>query len=111
MIQIHVDSAKLPSADALKSLLFQGTFAVASDDASIRFVRRQAFPNLLAPIGSMGMAVVLPALQKARGPAGGAPGGPLSVPLPGGPAGAANPAPVTSPPGGVTSPRDAQGGR
>jgi hypothetical protein len=86
-IQILVDPAKMPAASALKPYLFPGSFAVVSDDQTVQFVNRQAFPNLKA--NSILVALLMPAVQAARdaarraqaAPAGGAaPGGPAAPP-------------------------------
>lgn len=68
--QVHIDPAKLPSADALKALLFPGTFSVSRTAEEVRFVRRVAFPNLVAPMSGLAMAVVRPMIVKAREAAG-----------------------------------------
>jgi len=64
-IEIEVDAAKLPPADDLRAFLFPATFAVVSNDQGVEFVSRVAFPNLVAPASSMGMAYMMPLLQKA----------------------------------------------
>lgn len=66
LIQIQVDPAKLPKADALRALLFPGTFAVAEDDQEVRFVTRQAFPNVMVPLSGMTLSITLPALMNAQ---------------------------------------------
>ncbi|MGC8639844.1 MAG: hypothetical protein ACP5XB_08225 [Isosphaeraceae bacterium] len=68
MIELKVDPSKLPKAEALKALMFPGTLAVAVDGQSIRFVTRDSFPNFVAGLGggSVGTALLLPAIQVAR---------------------------------------------
>ncbi|AGA25752.1 hypothetical protein [Singulisphaera acidiphila] len=46
---LRIDPAKLPSEAALKALMFPATVAVAVDDQEVRFISRQAFPNLISP--------------------------------------------------------------
>ncbi|MDR3637924.1 MAG: hypothetical protein P4L84_29230, partial [Isosphaeraceae bacterium] len=68
-IVLKVDPAKLPSADALKALLFPGYAALSVNDQEIRYVTREAFPNISfgGGTGSPGASMILgPALQKAR---------------------------------------------
>ena len=67
MIQLKVDPAKLPKAEELKALMFPGTLAVVVDDTSIRLVSRGSFPNNRgrAGHGSIGTALLLPAIQAA----------------------------------------------
>ena len=81
-ITLEVDPAKMPSADALKTLLFPGSSTVTADDQSIQFIRRGAFPDigLTAPAVLMGLA--MPAIQAAREAARKA-GAPSTVPVPG----------------------------
>ena len=67
MVELKVDSDKLPKADDLRARYFLSTFAVTVNDQDIRLVTRQAFLShydLIAVGGSM--AVVLPAVQAAR---------------------------------------------
>jgi hypothetical protein len=67
MIQISIDPAKMPAASALKPYLFPASFAVVSDDQVVQFVNRQAFPNVANwKSYSIPVALLLPALQKAR---------------------------------------------
>jgi hypothetical protein len=47
LVQIRVDPAKIPSADALKPYLFPGLFAIVSDDQSVQIVTRKAFSSLV----------------------------------------------------------------
>jgi hypothetical protein len=94
-IQIQIDPAKMPAASALKPYLFPGSFAVISDDQSVQFVNREAFPNVAnMRTNSILVALFLPAVQAARNAArraqGGAAGGAA-------PAGAAAPAPAPAP--------------
>jgi hypothetical protein len=112
MIQLKVDPATLPKAEELKALMFPGTWAVAVDDQSIRFVSREAFPNLVttATMGGLSGAVLAPALAQARaraaanGPAG-QPGQGTTAPAPGGQPGAGAPPAAGSPPGPAADPR------
>ncbi len=68
MIELKVDAAKLPKAEELKALMFPGTMALVVDDASIRLVSREAFPNIVSGMnsGAVGGALLAPALQAAR---------------------------------------------
>ncbi len=47
MVQLRVDAAKLPKAEELKALMFPETLAVVVDDASIRLVSRESFPDVV----------------------------------------------------------------
>lgn len=63
--QLHVASSKLPSADALKALMFPGTLAVTVTDDEIRLVVRDAFPDLVLPLSGMGGAIAGSLVQRA----------------------------------------------
>jgi hypothetical protein len=98
MIQFKIDADKLPKAEDLKSYLFPGTLSVTVSDQDIRFVSREAFPNLASPVGVVSMAGLMPALKSITAglaqpqqapteagasnqpPAAGAPGGPAGGP-------------------------------
>jgi hypothetical protein len=64
MIELKVDSDKLPKAEDIRSRLFLTTYSVAVSDQDIRLIRREAFPSL-TDMG-IGVALVLPAVQAAR---------------------------------------------
>jgi hypothetical protein len=68
MIQLRVDAAKLPKAEELKALMFPGTLAVVVDDTLIRLVSRESFPNVISELGmgTIGGALLAPAVQAAR---------------------------------------------
>ena len=64
---LQVDPAKLPSADAIKALLFPSLFTVESTPEEIRFTSRDAFPSFADPASAGIMtALLLPAVQAAR---------------------------------------------
>src|SRR5206468_555463 len=86
LIQVRVDPAKMPRADALRPFLFPGSFAIVADDPSVRIVTRKAFPNVVGLSSSMAVSAALPAITRARQAASGVP-----------PAGGAAPAPAPAP--------------
>ncbi|MHC5542073.1 hypothetical protein ACYOEI_27955, partial [Singulisphaera rosea] len=91
VVEFNIDPDKLPSAESIKELLFQSTFAIASDDQGIRIVMREAFPSLFSPKILNALASNLlpksllegepdPKAGDAAKPAAGAPGTPKGVP-------------------------------
>ena len=109
MVELKVNSDKLPKAEDLRSRYFLSTVAIAVNDQDIRFITREAFvsPTDMV-VGGVGVGLLLPAVQAAReaarkaqaaneqaaaaqapaaGPAAGGPGGGR----PGGPGGGAMP--------------------
>ncbi len=114
MIQLKVDPARLPKAEELKALMFPSTLAIVVDDASIRVVSRESFPNVFTSMG-MGAAsgaAVGQAMQAARAAAGMAPP-PIAPPATAAPASppAANQTPAAGGGGRLGSPRGGRGGR
>jgi hypothetical protein len=83
-IQISIDPSKMPAAGALKPYLFPGSFAVVSDDQTVQFVNREAFPNVRT--NSILVALLMPAVQAARDAARRAQAAAPGVAAPGGPA-------------------------
>jgi hypothetical protein len=67
MVELKVDSEKLPKAEDLRSRYFLSTLAITVNDQDIRVVTRQAFLSP-ADIGAIGGFVggLLPAIQAAR---------------------------------------------
>jgi hypothetical protein len=109
MIQFKIDADKLPKAEDLKSYLFAETLSVTASDQDIRFVSREAFPNLASPAGLVSMAVLMPALksimagqaQPQQAPTqAGASNQPPAAGVPGGPAGGQPQAPAGEQPTG-----------
>jgi hypothetical protein len=64
-IVLQVDPAKLPSADALKALMFPSTVAAAVDDQGLRVIRRGAFPDVSEGRSKALSAILMPAIQQA----------------------------------------------
>ena len=46
MLSLKVDPGKLPKAEDLKAHMFPSTVAVAVDDQAVRFITREAFPDI-----------------------------------------------------------------
>ena len=68
-IVLRVDPSKMPTADALKPFLFPGYAALTVNDQEIRFVTREAFPNIASGGGASSpgaSALMGPAMQKVR---------------------------------------------
>jgi hypothetical protein len=123
MVELKVDSDKLPKADDLRSRYFLSTVAITVNDQDIRLVTRQAFMTHYDMIAVGGfMAGVLPAVQAARaaarraqaaneqaagGPAAGAAAGASGGMTPGRPPGPGGPGMPGVPPRG----RGGAGGR
>src|SRR5262249_55966516 len=75
MVELKVDSDKLPKADDLRSRYFLSTFALTVNDQDVRIVTREAFMShydMMALGGTVG--VLLPAIQAAPAAARRAPG-------------------------------------
>ena len=86
---LQVDSAKLPSADAIKSLLFPSVFAVEVDGEEIKISSRDAFPPFVDP-SRLSLSAMISSLRGGGfPPAGGAPPTPGVAP-PGSPPAASN---------------------
>jgi hypothetical protein len=67
MVELKVDSDKLPKADDLRSRYFLSTLAVTVNDQDIRIVTREAFLSQYDLVGLGGFtALLLPAVQAAR---------------------------------------------
>ncbi len=82
---LRIDAAKLPSADAIKSLLFPSLFTVETTSDELRIASRDAFPTIGDPSTmAVQMALILPAIQAARDAARRAQQ-PGAAPPPGGP--------------------------
>ena len=101
---IQVDAAKLPSAAAIKALLFPSFLAVESTNEELRIVSRDAFPSIADPAKvAIGLSLAMPAVQAARNAARGQAGPPGQNPPP-----VLNPPPgAIPPPGGATPPEGA----
>jgi len=96
----QVDAAQLPSADAIRALLFPSVVAVEVDDAGARIVARLAFPPLPDPSQVGGFGQMITTVAKMAGlDLGGFPIPPgLAAPPPAGPGGpAAVPGPAPGP--------------
>jgi hypothetical protein len=100
-IVIKYDSSKLPSTSAVKSLLFPGTATVSVDDEGVKFITREAFPNV-AGIVSGGSAESMSLQQLMKWATGQPPGLPAAgaVPPGAGPGAPGAPAAPGGPPGG-----------
>jgi hypothetical protein len=53
-IVIKVDSSKLPTTSTVKALLFPGTATISVDDEGIKFITREAFPNVAGLVAGAG---------------------------------------------------------
>jgi len=82
-IVLQVDPAKLPSADAIKKLLFPSILAAEVNDDGLRIITRSAFPAL----GDPGKANGLMQMYKAAAARARLDGGAMPAPPPTGPAG------------------------
>ncbi len=88
IVPIRIDPAKIPSADAIRPLLFPGASAVVVDETSIRFIGRYAFPDISSLVEGAVAARTVPAmLQNGNLPGMPAPGSAPGGPTPGGPRG------------------------
>ena len=80
-VTIRIAPAQIPSADAIRPLLFPAASALAVDDQSIRFVSRYAFPDIAGMLTGVAASRGLPALMSGQGlPPGMVPPGPNSGP-------------------------------
>jgi hypothetical protein len=87
---LKIDAAKLPSAEAIKALLFPSVLAVEAENDEIRIVSRVAFPSIPDPsklsaiagltaswMGMKGAAPLPSMMPGMAGPKGGAASGPV----------------------------------
>jgi len=67
MLSLKVDPGKLPKAEDLKAHMFPSTVAVAVDDQAVRFITREAFPDIanLAGGGAASGALIGPMMGTA----------------------------------------------
>ncbi len=72
MIIFQIDSDKLPNSADLKALVFPSTYSISVTDNDVRFVSREAFPDVSVPIGLVPLAFVMPAVQAELAKLGGA---------------------------------------
>jgi len=103
-LKFNIEPDKMPKADELRAKMFPGTVAVTSDDQEIKIVTRDSFPDVLSATasGSVGTAMLLPAVQAARNAARRAAAG--ALPPGGGAGGAAAPPATGTPPAAPGSP-------
>jgi hypothetical protein len=115
-ITFQVDADKLPKASDLKPLVFPSSYSISVTDREIRWVNREAFPDVSVPVGLVPLAFVMPtvraALEKLQAPpaqeaqAAGAPSQPgAAAPAPAGPT---PPSTKAQPPGGRRGRRGAE---
>ena len=78
-VVIQVDAAKLPSAEAIKSLLFPSVFTVEADGDEVRITSRDAFPAFADP-SRASLSAMMPSLMGKGGPPPGASSTPGVVP-------------------------------
>jgi hypothetical protein len=93
---LQVDSSKLPSAEAIKALLFPSLVAVEVNDEGLKIISREAFPKITDPTATAGqLSRMLPAMGLAPKP----PAGMTMPPMagPGGIPGGFNPGPAAAP--------------
>jgi hypothetical protein len=65
--RFNIAASKLPKADALRSMMFPTTFAIAAGEQDISIVSRMSFPSVgISPSSATSLALVLPAIQAAR---------------------------------------------
>ena len=102
-LSFQIDASKLPSADAIKSLLFPSIYTVEANDEEIKITSREAFLNIGDPSKMGAMSSVMPMLQSMMGMPPG-----MSLPPGVAPPGA-SPPPGSAPPG--SPPPTAPGGR
>jgi hypothetical protein len=98
-IVIKYDSSKLPSTSAIKSLLFPGTATISVDDEGVKFITREAFPNI-AGLVSGGSAESMSLQQLMKMATGQPPGLPAAGAVPPGAGPGAPAAPGGTPGGG-----------
>jgi hypothetical protein len=64
-VTFQIDADKLPKSSDLKALVFPSTYSISVTDKEIRFVNREAFPDVSVPIGLVPLAFVMPSVRAA----------------------------------------------
>ncbi len=120
MIELKVDSDKLPKAEDLRSRYFLTTFAITVSDQDIRFVQREAFLSFSKTEMNLSAMLIMPAIQASRAAAlraqaanaaqGAQAPAPAAAPATGPPGGRPGPGGGAMPPGGRPGGRRRPGG-
>ncbi len=66
MVELKVDSDKLPKAEDLRSRYFLTTFTIAVSDQDIRFIQREAFLSVSKTEMNLSALLIMPAIQASR---------------------------------------------